>query len=175
MSRSVGLEEDNVKTTNLLLAAIVAVSASGCSEEMDTDDGGDDGVLPSELCPDRRQICAGDTICTGTQCEDAFDRDYVVRMSLTFPGGKVDPCPDGFCRYPAVKVYYSELDSPILSGSDRWTAKIHAIEGSSLIVEVNDDACTIDVTAERLRRGIGTCAAGGVGVALTLDLAPPVG
>ncbi len=74
-----------------------------------------------------------------------------------------------------MEVSYSELEYPILTSADPKVAKIFVIEGSSLIVEHRGDQCAIDLTAERLQIGSGTCSVGGMGVTLKLDPMPREG
>lgn len=161
---------------NIVLAAVLAFSAFGCAD-VGTDDGDDDGDDDGgflEVCPDLRQVCTGDTVCMGASCEDAFDRDYKVWLNLSGPGPR--PCGDDpVCPLRHVEVYYSELEYPILASADPKMAEIRVIPGSSLIAEHRGDQCVIDLTAERLQIGSGTCTAGGVTATLKLNPMPSDG
>ncbi len=156
--------------TNIFLAGVLAFSAFACGEAGD-DDGGVAPLPREDECGGAP--CAGDTICVEAECEPAFDRDYQVRMSVYVPIRDEQHCADDrLCPLPPLEVYYSELAFPILDAEDPRVAEIEVIEGSSLIVERAGDRCTIDLTAERLRLGTGTCTSGGVSVTLKLSPLP---
>lgn len=157
-----------VKLSNMFLAAVIVSAASGCSEEEDPaviDDGGTAG-----FCPDRRLICAEDTICMETTCEPAFDRKYKLHLNVFAPDHDRERCgPHRDCPFPAVTVYYSEADGPVLDSAIPRAAEIDVVEGSSLIIETDGKSCERPLTADRLRGGSAVCTGHGVTATVTLD------
>lgn len=161
-----------MRSSNIHLSALLALAlaATACSDAEAPDDDG--GIVPSSICVPARAICAGDTICGDVGCEPAFDRDYEVRLSLSLPGKPLDKCLDGDCPLPTVAVYYSERSSPIIEAGTPQVAEIHVIEGSSLIVDFGDDACEVELSADRLRGGQAGCSRNGVSAHLQLVAQP---
>ncbi len=74
------------------------------------------------------------------------------------------------CLFPRVEVYYSESRRGSLTTADPKVAEIHVVPGSALIAEHRGDQCAIELTAECLQIGRGTCTAGGISA--TLHAAP---
>lgn len=159
-----------MKLNNIILAGVLAVSASGCG---DADDAGGRAVTQAAQDCVEQHLCEGDTICgQDGDCEPAFDRDYQVRLNLFVPIRDEQCEARPSCPSAPVEIYYSELSHPILTGTDPGGARIHVVAGSSLIIELAADRCTIELTAERLRRGAGTCTSGGVSATLALTPVP---
>lgn len=162
------MTRDTMITKSILLAGLLAFSSFGCSTDGEPQDLEGGGPVP-DFCPDRRQICVEDTICMKTQCLPAFDRDYELRLSLIAPG-RIARCPEeSDCPLPSVTVYYSEADSPILESADPRAAQIEVIEGSSLVIEIQNDECVIPLTVDRLRSGQAMCTLGGLSAGVVLE------
>jgi hypothetical protein len=149
-----------VRVKNIVLAAAVGLSASGCSEE---------GPEPS-ICEERGMECTGDTVCGATECERAFDRAYEIEVTSHRIG--VGLCQQGAdCPLAPVTVYYNS--EPIMRVVDSQVAEIDDVTaGSSLIFDFESDQCAVDLTAERLRIGHSSCNGSEAGVTMTLDPMP---
>ena len=157
---------------NILFSALLVVFAPGCS----ADEG---GVTPTSgtnpVCAAAGAVCTGDTICGDTGCEPAFDRTYQVRVTSVWTPGKRDgECPDDRnCVFPGLTVYFSERDAPILDLPDGpGVAEIFVTAGSSLIVELRDTDCLIELTADRLRAGKVGCSSSSMSAMLSLVAKP---
>ncbi len=157
-------------TRNIFLAAMLAFPASGCSDAVTVDQ--PDAREHIEACPDLRTICTEDTVCMEMACRPAFDRDYQVRLHVNMPGRDRECSDEPACLFPRVEVYYSELEARILTTADPKVAEIRVVPGSALIAEHRGEQCVIDLTAERLQIGRGTCTAGGISATLTLHPMP---
>jgi hypothetical protein len=92
-------------------------------------------------------------------CQPAFDRDYQVRLSIFRRGKGFEVCVDpDDCPLPYVAVYFDGTDDPILesTGPGR-VAQVKVTKGSSLGVDLLNDDCALELTADRLRAGGVTC------------------
>lgn len=148
-----------MRVNNIVLAAVLALSASGCNEE---------GPEPS-ICEERGMECAGDTICGEAECEPAFDRAYKVhvtayRVGVGLPCAVTLDCPIG----PVTVSYSAEPITEVIPQD----AEIDVRSGSSLIVDFESSQCAVELTAERLRNGFVVCHGTDVGVTMVLDPMP---
>jgi hypothetical protein len=164
--------EDPVTLRNILFSALVVVFAPGCSA-----DEGDitTGTGSNPVCATAEAVCTGDAICGETGCEPAFDRPYQVRVaSVRWPGKRDGECPDDrYCVFPGVTVYFTERDAAILDFPDGpGVAEIVVTAGSSLIVELRNTDCLIELTADRLRDGAVGCRSGSTSATLSLVAKP---
>jgi hypothetical protein len=158
-----------VISRNIPFAVLLALAAGACGE----DDGAGDPPPPEveSACWAAQALCTGDTICGEAACERAFDRAYQVRVTSTRSPGKRDgECPDDRnCAPPTVTVHFSERDEPILRAPDGpAVAAIVVTEGSSLIVEIRESVCMIDLTPDRLRSGQVDCGRGAMSATLSV-------
>lgn len=153
---------------NILLSAVLVFQASGCSEE-DPNVGTGGG---NPICEPERSVCMEDTICGESGCEPAYDREYQVRLTAFVSGRGFEQCPGNEgCPPPYVAVYYSDLDDPILDTNNRVN-QIRVKEETSLIVDLGESNCMIDLTSERLRSGHVTCARYGPSAYVSLIAMP---
>jgi hypothetical protein len=160
-----------VTLRNILFSALLVVSAPGCADE----GGVTTTPVTNPVCAATGASCTGDTICGETDCEPAFDRTYEVRVaSVWTPGKKGGECPDDRnCVFPGLTVYFSERDAAILDFPDGpGVAEIVVTAGSSLIVELRNTDCLIELTADRLRDGTVDCRSGSMSAKLSLVAKP---
>lgn len=148
-----------MRVNNIVLAAVLALSASGCGEE---------GPEPS-ICEERGMECTGDTICGETECEPAFDRAYKVhvrqyRIGVGLPCATTLDCP----IEPVTVSYNAEPITAVIPQG----AEIDVRSGSSLVVDFESEQCAVELTAERLRTGFVVCHGTDVGVTMVLDPMP---
>lgn len=150
-----------MRVSNIVLAAVLALSAFGCSEE---------GPELS-ICEEKGMECAGDTICGETDCEPAFDRGYMVHVTQHRIGGGGFCSPGSDCALAPVTVYYNA--APIMQVVDSQVVEVDDVAGgSSLIFDFESEQCAIELTAERLRAGHAVCNATNAGVTMVLDPMP---
>jgi hypothetical protein len=166
--------EEHVTMSNISLAALLAVAAIGCS---DADDDTIGQGQPSGFCPAEEAVCTGDTICGDDGCEQAFDRDYRVRLSLHRLGKGFCPAQDE-CPPPPpppnsyVAVYFNEQAVPIIESSDPQVAQIRIRKGNSIGVDFGESDCALELTADRLRGGGVACSRTGLSAYLSLAAMP---
>jgi hypothetical protein len=161
-----------VTLRNILFSTLLVVSAPGCSA--------DEGrITPTSgtnpVCAAAGAICTDDTICGETGCEPGIDRTYRVRVaSVWMAGKKSGECPDDRnCVFRGLTVYFSERDAAILDLPDGpAVADIFVTAGSSLIVELRDTDCLIELTADRLRDGKVGCSSPSMSATLSLVAQP---
>lgn len=144
-----------MRVNNIVLAAVLASSASGCTDE----------EQPPEVCDAE---CVGDTICADGMCQEAFPRRYEVQLTPYRIG--VGFCAD--CEAPPMTVYFSGLEDPIMNEIDPRVVEIDVEKGSSLIVDFESEQCALELTAARLRSGRATCTSATAGAILWLTAMP---
>ena len=159
----------NAMTTSMFLA----LSIAGCAAvEEDTVE----PPLELQVCDATSAPCTGDTICGEHSCEPAFDRAYRIRVASIWVSStkRLDICDgDPACAVPSLAVFFSELDDPILtSPQPDKTAEVMVPKGSYLVVDVADDTCLVDLTAERLSAGTAGCTGSGASISLSIDRLP---
>ncbi len=151
-----------MKLNNIVLAAVFAFSVFGCSDEEEPPG------TTGEMCSQLDVECTGDTICGETDCEDAFPREYRARLnvhSLT-PDRKCELHAD--CPRLPVMVYQDDLAHPILDNRKPGIAHIDLVAGSSLIIAIDDEACTVPMTAALMRSGPAWCSGDGLTASVSL-------
>lgn len=159
-----------MKNHTASMSLFIALSIAGCAA------GDEDTLEPqpeADTCQATGAPCPDDTICGQDSCEPAFDRDYQVGVAAIWVTStkRLDQCDgDPLCAVPSLAVYFSELDDPILvSPEPEESAEIMVHRGSSLIIDLGDQTCLVDLTAERLNAGFASCKGPGSSVTLSLD------
>lgn len=153
---------------NSIMAAVIATSALGCGDQTVP------SAYPSapDICSELGMECTGDMICGETACEEAFPRQYRARLSVYSPT-PARKCEELFdCPVPPVKVYDDDRAEPILDSWEPGAASIELDADSSLVIEIDGEACMVPMTAELLRSAPASCTKHAVTARVSLSPMP---
>jgi hypothetical protein len=162
----------SMRDISLLILCAAMAFVLGCA-------GADDGDTPEpepKVCEPARSVCTGNTVCGPTGCEPAYDRRYEVSVAGAWMYDKsFERClDDPDCRLidaATVTVYSSDSDDPIIAGGSSQ-AQILVSDGSYLVVDLGEESCMVELTAERLRSGRASCGDRARSALLTLRAMP---
>ncbi len=148
-----------MRHSNIILAAVLATTAFGCNDE-----GGDS---PQSTCEEKGMECTGDQVCGDEECEQAFDRPYMLHVNPYKTGS-------GVCQScPISPVTVSFNADWIMTTVDAQEAELENVTaGASLIVNFASEQCSVELTAERLRTGHVKCNSSDMAVSMRLDPMP---